>query len=154
MVNVTAKTPIDGGAWTFARQPISGIDEAEIVALAAADPDVRRVLSGARLHGQFPTVRVVDAASGAWLMCWPQLVRPDGLQREFVLWLRGTFYIFSVAGRADVVAFAAGRQPTDAIAHDVREALLSAFVVHGRHGEGALDAADIHNDAVHPSFPG
>jgi hypothetical protein len=127
-------------------------DRVDIIRLAADDADVERTLLAAAKHGVFPESWANDRASGCFLMTWPQLARPDGLERGFVLFAEQRFYVFSIDGRGDRVAFAKNSGPSPSSVDAVQRAIVEAFAVYGRHGQGPIDESGLPDWAVHPTF--
>jgi hypothetical protein len=137
---------------SFILQAIAGEDRADIVRLAACDAEVERTLRAAARDDIFPASRAIDPASGCFLMTWPELLRPEGLERGFALFAEQRFFVFSIDGRLDSVTFAKGRDPSPSSADAVRRAIVAAFAIHGRYGQGPLDETGLPDWAVHPTF--
>lgn len=92
-------------------------------------------------HDVFPESRAIDLASGCFLMTWPQLARPDGLQRGFVLFAEQRFFVFSVDGRQHRVALAKNSGPSPSDVDTVPRAIVEAFAAYGRYGQGPSTSA-------------
>lgn len=136
----------------FILQAIAPDDRADIISLAAFDVEVERTLRAAARDDVFPESRAIDPASGRFLMTWPEIVRPEGLERGFALFAEHRFFVFSIDGRLDNVAFAENSVPSASSADAVRRAIVEAFAVHGRYGQGPLDENGLPDWAVHPTF--